>query len=109
MNCPHCGSTNTPKYKSEMTSKDYFLTFLLLIVFFPAGIIYFIYRKSKSKVLVCPDCHIPYEIPKQTSLPTDSKTVLNTAINVAKNPEIRKSVKDLVSSLEDFQDTFYMN
>lgn len=103
--CPHCGSSKNPVSKAVWSTKDKVITVILFLVFFPAGIVCFFIKQLGRKEFVCPDCKIPYNLSVQTDEVYDSAKIVGTIKTVAKNPEVRRAVKNVKSSLKDFQDT----
>ncbi|MDO4831257.1 MAG: LITAF-like zinc ribbon domain-containing protein [Clostridia bacterium] len=108
-NCPHCGSMNEPVNKARWETKDKVIAAILFLLFFPLGIIYVLVKQISGKQKFCPDCQMFYSEAQQTSTSDDIAKIKNVVKTVAKDPNVRKSVKDLKNSAKELQDTFYIN
>ena len=103
--CPHCGSRNQPTSKASWTKKDLIITAVLMLVFFPAGIIFVLFKLFSDKTPVCPDCGRVVEGAAAAGT-VDMKKVAGVAKGIATDPEMRKTFRDVKDSFRDFQDTF---
>ena len=107
--CPHCGSTKEPVNKAMWTTKDKIIAVILFLLFFPIGIIYVLIKQLSNKQQFCPDCQKFYSEVQGTTTSEDITRIKNVVKTVAKDPNVRKSVKDLKNSAKELQDTFYVN
>ena len=111
--CPHCGSNQAPVSKVVWSQKDKLLAAVLLILLFPAGLIFVIIKLTGKKEPVCPDCGKPYAATGASGGDIDLKRVGTTLKAAAQDPGVRKSVKDLshtvsegVSAMQDSMDVY---
>ena len=104
--CPNCGSSKQPITKSIWSKKDKILAIVLLLAFFPFGIIYIIIKQSSNKQLVCPDCKKAYTEVQETSVTDDINAIKKAVIDVAKDPNVRNAAKEAKESLKELQESF---
>lgn len=107
--CSNCGSEKAPIKKAAWSTKDKIIAVILLLIFFPIGIIYIIVKNTSSKQLVCPDCKKLYSGVQDKSTSEDFDKMKNVVKTVAKDPNVRRAVKDVKNSLSELRDTFYVN
>lgn len=102
-----CGYMGSPEIKRHFTKTDIIITVALFLIFTPAGIIFLAVKFFTAKSAFCPKCGKNVFEDNQTYSET-GKNIGKTIMNVAKNPEVRKSFKNLGKSASDFHDSMYL-
>lgn len=115
--CSKCGHIGEAVPEKMLRKKDWII--MALTFFSGLWVIYLIYIYMKrgdasKRNMVCPVCGTvmkSYNDDRSSKeIITDKESIAkikSTVVNVAKDPEVRKGLKDIKKGLKDLQDTMY--